>query len=201
MHGSAGDPAGLGDQPRVLLATAVVTSPPYPNRHDYTRVFGVELAFGFLNEQQTKNLRYQSFSSHPEAKPDRPDFSGYEEPTELKELITEIRKRISDPRAKDRIPAMLTGYFQDLYCSTREIARVLRPGAKAAIVIGNVRYCGLTLEVDRFLCEIAHQAGLTPMEIRVARHRGNSAQQMGVYGREAARESVVLLTAPNTMRA
>ena len=25
--------------------TAVITSPPYPNRHDYTRVFGVELMF------------------------------------------------------------------------------------------------------------------------------------------------------------
>jgi hypothetical protein len=175
-------------------ATAVVTSPPYPNRHDYTRVFGVELAFGFLNEQQTKTLRYQSFSSHPEAKPYRPDLSGYEEPTELFGQIAEIRSRITDPRAKDRIPAMLTGYFQDLYCSMREIARVLRSGAPAAIVIGNVRYCGLTLEVDRFLCEIAVQAGLTPTEIRVARHRGNSAQQMGVYGREPARESVVLLT-------
>ncbi len=152
------------------------------------------MAFGFLNSQQTKTLRYQSFSSHPEARPQRPDLSGYDEPTELNALIAEIGKRITDPRAKQRIPAMLTGYFRDVYCSMREIARVLRSDGLAATVIGNVRYCGLALEVDRFLCEIAVQAGLTPTEIRVVRHRGNSAQQMGVYGREPARESVVLLT-------
>jgi len=36
--------------------SAVITSPPYPNRHDYTRVFGVELMFGFLDWQETRRL-------------------------------------------------------------------------------------------------------------------------------------------------
>jgi tRNA G10 N-methylase Trm11 len=40
---------------------AVITSPPYVNRHDYTRVFGVELMFAFLDYEETKRLRYQSF--------------------------------------------------------------------------------------------------------------------------------------------
>jgi hypothetical protein len=175
-------------------AAGIITSPPYLNRHDYTRVFGVELAFGFLDEQKTKALRYQSFASHPEARPRRPDLGGYREPDQLTALIAEIASRITDRRESWRIPTMLTGYFQDLYCSTREIARVLRPGATAAMVVGNVRYCGVALEVDRFLCEIAVQAGLVPREVRIARLRGNSAQQMGLYGREPARESVVLLT-------
>ena len=48
--------------------TAVITSPPYPNRHDYTRVFGVELMVGFLTEAQTQRLRYESLRSHPEAR-------------------------------------------------------------------------------------------------------------------------------------
>lgn len=42
--------------------TAVITSPPYPNRHDYTRVFGVELLFEFLDWERLRMLRYQSFT-------------------------------------------------------------------------------------------------------------------------------------------
>ena len=52
--------------------SAVVTSPPYPNRHDYTRIFAVELMLAFLDPEEARRLRYQSFHSHPEARPDRP---------------------------------------------------------------------------------------------------------------------------------
>jgi tRNA G10 N-methylase Trm11 len=180
---------------------AVITSPPYPNRHDYTRVFGVELAFAFLDTNATKALRYQSFSSHPEAKPKRPEsVSAYREPPSLSETLQRIGDLIDDPRAKQRIPNMLAGYFVDLYCSLKEVKRVLKPGARAAYVVGNVQYCGIALEVDQLLCEIAGQVGLSCDEVRVARVRGNSAQQMGLYGRQPARESVVIVRKPSLTR-
>ncbi len=192
---------GLADARRLPVAdnaiSAVITSPPYANRHDYTRVFGVELAFAFLDASATKALRYQSFSSHPEAKPQRPkSASSYREPPSLSEILLRLGDLIDDPRAKQRIPNMLAGYFVDLYCSLMEVKRVLKPGARAAYVVGNVQYCGIGLEVDELLCEIAGQAGLSCDEVRVARVRGNSAQQMGVYGRQPARESVVLVRKP-----
>jgi hypothetical protein len=180
---------------------AVITSPPYPNRHDYTRVFGVELAFAFLDANATKALRYQSFSSHPEAKPKRPEsVSAYREPPSLSEALQRIGDLINDPRAKQRIPNMLAGYFVDLYCSLKEVKRVLKPGSHAAYVVGNVQYCGIALEVDQLLCEIAGQAGLSCDEVRVARVRGNSAQQMGLYGRQPSRESVVMVRKPKLAR-
>ena len=46
---------------------AVITSPPYPNRHDYTRVFGVELDLLFGLGAGVKQLRYKAMRSHPEA--------------------------------------------------------------------------------------------------------------------------------------
>jgi hypothetical protein len=170
--------------------SAVITSPPYPNRHDYTRVFGVELAFAFLDADSTNALRYQSFSSHPEAKPKRPDsVSVYREPPSLSETLQTIGDLIDDPRAKQRIPNMLAGYFVDLYCSLKEVARALKPGAHAAYVVGNVQYCGVALEVDQLLCDIAGQAGLSCDELRIARVRGNGAQQMGLYGRQPGSRS------------
>jgi hypothetical protein len=60
----------------------VITSPPYPNRHDYTRVFGIELMFGFLSWEDLRKVRYQSFHSHPEARPLRPVADVYSSPAE-----------------------------------------------------------------------------------------------------------------------
>ena len=47
---------------------AVITSPPYPNRHDYTRVFQIELEMLFLDAHEVQLLRRQTIRSHPEAK-------------------------------------------------------------------------------------------------------------------------------------
>ena len=47
--------------------------------------------------------------------------------------------------------------------------------------------------IDELLAEIAVLAGFEWEQTWVARYRGNSSQQMATYGRDPARESVVLL--------
>jgi hypothetical protein len=170
--------------------SAVISSPPYPNRHDYSRVFGVELEFAFLDWQGVRDLRYQSIHSHPEGRPERSEDSGYAEPARLTGVIDQIE----DGRIERRLPSMLHGYFQDAYLVIRELNRVLRRRGKAALVLGNVQYGGIPVAVDRFCGEIAGQAGLYLQRIVVARRRGNSAQQMKAHGRHPQRESVLLLT-------
>jgi len=167
---------------------AVITSPPYPNRHDYTRVFGVELMFGFLNWEQTRRLRYQSFHSHPESHPARPDCSGYSCPVRLKRTLTRIKKAGIDPR----VLRMLEGYFLDMYLCLREMNRVCRDGAKIALILGNAQYSGEPVHVDELTAQIGEQAGLSCQTLLVARYRGNSAQQMAHFGRNPSRETVVI---------
>src|SRR5262249_2223639 len=150
------------------------------------------LAFGFLNGDAIRALRYQSISSHPEAKPTRPECSAYHEPLDLTIAVAEIDARITDLREKTRIPQMLAGYFLDLWLSLRETHRILRPNGRAAFVVGNARYKGITVEVDTFLAELAQSVGLAVDHVYVARRRGNSAQQMKTYGRQPQRESVVV---------
>ncbi len=169
--------------------SAVITSPPYPNRHDYTRVFGVELMFGFLDWEKTRALRYQMMHSHPEARPNRPSADGYSEP----KFITDAIRQVASHDERERVVAMLHGYFLDLYLALREVARVLRIGGKAALVLGNAQYDGVPIEVDKATAVIGRQVGLRCTEIRVVRERGNSAQQMKVHGRAPARESVVMM--------
>ena len=171
---------------------AVITSPPYPNRHDYTRVFGVELMFAFLNWEETRQIRYQSFHSHPESRPVRPELNDYRQPSKLRNTISNL----NSTKVDSRIPNMIEGYFKDLYVMLKEIKRVSKKGAKIAIVVGNAQYGGQPVPVDELTAEIGEYIGLKCQKLVVARYRGNSAQQMGKYGRRPARESVVIFTKP-----
>jgi tRNA G10 N-methylase Trm11 len=189
-HVRQGDARSLPDA--AFTYTAVITSPPYPNRHDYTRVFGVELMFGFLDWEQTRQLRYQSFHSHPEARPVRPEANGYVQPRRLARAVAQIRRKEKDARVKE----MIEGYFLDLYLVLREVHRVCKRGARVAFVVGNAQYRGVPLAVDEFTAQLGEQAGLKCEKLLVARYRGNSAQQMGRYGRNPSRESVVVFRKP-----
>ncbi|MEW6264257.1 MAG: DNA methyltransferase [Thermodesulfobacteriota bacterium] len=172
--------------------TAVITSPPYPNRHDYTRVFGVQLMFEFLDWNAARRLRYQSFHSHVEARPDRPAAGEYQPPDHLAWIMERIRKA----NGRVRLARMIEGYFLDMYICLKEMRRVCRPGGRLALVVGNAQYNGLPIPVDEFTAELGERVGLDCRKLIVARHRGNSAQQMGRYGRNPSRESVVIFVRP-----
>jgi hypothetical protein len=170
------------------LFDALITSPPYPNRHDYTRIFNVELLFAFLDKEGVRRLRYQSFQSHVESRPKRNNGNGYCEPVLLRQTLDRLTGKPHD----HRIPRMLRGYFEDCYLNLVSSTRLMKPGAKMAYVVGNARYSGFPIYVDEILSDIGQQIGLTLERIIALRYRGNSAQQMGEYGRDPSRESVVV---------
>jgi hypothetical protein len=169
--------------------TAVITSPPYPNRHDYSRIFGIELEFAFYDEAATYDLRHTSLRSHPEARAPSMSPDGYAPPARLAALLDELQAQNADRR----VPAMLSGYFEDMYLAFNHLRRCLVTGARLALVVGNARYSGVHIPVDELLAEVAAGAGYEPLEIRAVRYRGNSAQQMGRFGREQSREACVIL--------
>ena len=82
-------------------------------------------------------------------------------------------------------------YFLDMFLTLRESKRVCKKGARVAYVLGNAQYFGLPVPVDELTAEIGEQVGLTCTKVVAVRYRGNSAQQMGKYGRHAARESII----------
>ncbi len=171
---------------------ALVTSPPYPNRHDYSRIFHIDLLLLGLTEEAVTNLRHHSLRSNVEARP--PDgfesaLDCYSAPPVLTRAL-EMIEELADPR----IVRFLRGYFQDTFLAMREAYRVLRPQGLLAYVVGNVRHAGVMIPVDQIVIEIATEIGFQPKLAWVIRHRGNSAQQMGVHGRIPSRESVVFLS-------
>jgi SAM-dependent methyltransferase len=169
--------------------SAVITSPPYPNRHDYTRVYLLELVTGFIDTQEElKNLRYCSVQSHVEA---RRKFiaEDYNPPNTLNDILQRLEE-ISLPNRQ--IIKMLEGYFEDMYLVLKEIKRLLRPNGKIAFVIGDVRYGGITIPVGDILIDLGNNIGLKFKEKITARLRGNSPQQMKKYGRDPMEENILI---------
>ncbi|MBZ9578232.1 hypothetical protein KJA13_04385 [Patescibacteria group bacterium] len=168
---------------------AIITSPPYPNRHDYTRIYGLELIFNFVGDNdELKQIRYDTLRSHVEA---RKKFksNGYKKPSTIDEIITKVKKAGLN---NSKIPEMIEGYFEDMYLSLLQMQKHLKKNGKIGLVISNVRFGGVNIPVDEILAEIGEQTGLSTDIIFVARYRGNSAQQMKKFKRKPSRESIII---------
>jgi len=168
---------------------AVITSPPYPNRHDYTRIYSLEMVFDFVSTNDAlKKIRYETIRSHVEARK-KYEAASYDKPAIVDNLVAEIRNNgVNNPQVIN----MIEGYFEDMYLALAEISRCLKTSGKVFMVISNVRFSGINIPVDEILAEIGEQVGLLPREIWAVRYRGNSSQQMRDYTRKPSRESIVI---------
>lgn len=180
------------DHPDIIGSCgAIITSPPYPNRHDYSRIFQIELLTLGLGESDIFDLRYGSVRSHVEARPPDRSLPSFRPPRALEKTIA-----LLPGRADRRIEPMLCGYFEDMNAVLHSAQGLLASGGRIALVVGNVRHGGVMVPVDEILLELGASLGYQPMTSWVARLRGNSAQQMGRFGREPARESIVMFRNP-----
>ncbi len=172
----------------------IITSPPYLNRHDYTRVFALELALiGVATDQELKAVRYGTLRSHVEARDPELPMAGYQELPALRQALDNIGQQGTNDY---RVPRMISGYFEDMFHVLQATSRNLVSHGRAAFVIGDVRFSGVMIPVTDLLVELGRNAGLIPEKVLIARYRGNSAQQMAVYGRKESKESVIIFRKP-----
>jgi len=189
-----GDSRRLPPHLKLAPYDAVITSPPYPNRHDYTRIYALELILGgtVTNNDDLKRLRYNTLRSHVEA---RRQYSAadYTPPIKLVRLLQEIQRSGTYDR---RNITMLEGYFEDMYMVLNQLFSRLRPGGRVAMVVSDVRFSGITIPVGELLCELAASLGYTNHEMWILRYRGNTPQQLRSFTKERTAESVVMFTRP-----
>jgi DNA modification methylase len=168
---------------------AIITSPPYPNRHDYTRIYALELILNFVQDNdELKKIRYDTLRSHVEAKK-RFEIVGYKKPAIVDKLVDQVKKRGTN---NSKVPEMIEGYFEDMFLCLLQMRKSLKKNGKIALVVSNVRFAGVNVPVDKILAEVGEQSGLVARDILVARYRGNSAQQMDTYKKRPSRESIVV---------
>ena len=193
------------------LFDAVITSPPYCNRYDYTRTYALELAFLGVDHESMLNLRQALLSCTVENRSKIQQlrtfytnlgrFDDFLEVTHaldnheaFQEILNALRVRSARGEVNNKgIISMVEGYFTELAFVTFELSRICKRGASVAIVNDNVRYSGEIIPVDLLMTDFAASFGFSPEKIYVlSQRKGNSSQQMGKYGREALRKSVLI---------
>ena len=147
----------------------IVTSPPYLNNVDYTKVYGLELSLMFLDRTVTKQVRGEAVRSF---------ITSNLPPENVPQEVGEIGYKIP----------VIGNYFSDMEKTIKEAYRVLKPGGACYLVIGNTVIYGTHIFVDEVLGEIAERIGMQ-CEIVVAAERIADVKPRKVK----IRESIVIM--------
>ena len=171
----------LGPSPEVYLGDArgidlpdesmdiVVTSPPYLNNIDYSKVYGMELSLLSLSKASAQEVRMRSVRS----------FIGRQ--MNVREMPPEVGE------IGNTIPIIGT-YFSDMDESISEMHRLLKPGCASYVVVSNSIIHDTHVLVDEILAEIGERIGFSS-EIVVGATRIADVKPHKVK----TRESVVVL--------
>ncbi len=147
----------------------IVTSPPYLNNIDYSKVYGLELSLLALDKEITKKMRGRSLRSFLQ-KDAKPSYI----PPEVEEIGS-------------RIP-VVGAYFADMENAISEMKRVLKKGSAAYVVVSNSVIFKEHILVDEILAAIGERLDVES-EIVVGSYRIADVKPQKVN----TRESIVIL--------
>ena len=168
--------------PRVFLGDAraldvpgeyvgmVVTSPPYLNNIDYSKIYGLELSLLEMSKAAAQEVRMRAIRSFIGK-----DMKVMEMPPEVGEI-------------GERIPIVGT-YFRDMEQSLAEMHRVLKTGGEAHVVVSNSVIHETHVLVDEILAKIGERIGFSDSEIVVGAERIADVKPQKIK----TRESIVIL--------
>ncbi len=172
----------IGPEPDVYLGDAratglpdesvdmVVTSPPYLNNIDYSKVYGLELSLFAMSGAAAEQVRLRSVRS----------FIGRKMRVErMPEEVGEIG---------EQIPIIGT-YFADMEGAIAEMYRVLSPGSCAYVNVSNSVIHETHVLVDEIFGQMAQRIGFSDVEIVVGAERVADVRPAKVK----TRESVVVM--------
>lgn len=141
----------------------VITSPPYLNKIEYTKVYSIEYELFF-----------------PELKVDG-----------VRSYMGLYPKNIRDPFPNLNLPDVAKAYFQDMEAVLREIHRVTSRNARCAFVIAEGIFPDCVVPADLLFSKLAQQVGFKVDKIMVANRRIVTTEDRVKIG--TARESVVII--------
>ncbi len=135
-----GDARDLGLEPESI--DLVITSPPYLNKIEYTRIYGVEEFLFFGGEGRPGLRSYIGLDTEAEAQ-----FPGLE------------------------LPPAANAYFKDMKGVLEELRRVCRPGAFLCFVIGDGCFPDGVVHCDSLLPKLAWELGFRTEKIYILNRR------------------------------
>jgi DNA modification methylase len=193
-----GDSRSLAGCLAPLSIDAVITSPPYPNEKDYTRMTRLEaVVLGFLENGESLRAQKQLFirsNTRAVYKEDEDEVwvEGNDEVQRLAEEIERRRVAMGKTSGFERLYTRVVKlYFGGMAKHLRELRAVLTPGAQLAYVVGDqASYLRVLIRTGEILASIGSALGYEVTGIDLFRKRFSTATK------EELREEVVLLRWP-----
>lgn len=177
---------------------AVITSPPYPNEKDYTRIVRLEsVLLGFMDDRSDLRRTKQSLlrsNTRNVFKADEDDrlVHDHQSIQRIAQTIEERRIALGKTSGFERNYHRATLlYFGGMKRHFANLRAALRPGARLAYVVGDqASYLRVMIRTGQLLAEIAESVGYEVEGIDLFRTR------MATATREQLREEVLLLRWP-----
>lgn len=186
----------------------LVTSPPYMNNYHYVRNTRPQLYWlGMVSQSsQLLALEKESFGKFWQTVRQGPDV-------DLCFDLPSLRGRLTQLAALNPEKGhyggrgwanYATGYLNDAYRFLEIVARHLKPGGRAVIVVGNSIIQGMEFKIDELFAQLGEMQGLIAEDIIVVRTKrvGNSIIDSAVRnGQQDHRERTTLYDAAVVLRA
>jgi hypothetical protein len=174
---------------------AVITSPPYPNEKDYTRITRLELVvLGFVKSKaELREIKRSLVRSNTRGvyKGDDDDrwASAYPEIQRIAETIEKRRVELGKDSGFEKMYGTVTRlYFGGMARHLADLRTLLQPGAQLAYVVGDqASYLRVMIRTGQLLADIAQALGYKLNRIDLFRTRFATATK------EQLREEVVVL--------
>lgn len=159
---------------------AIITSPPYPTEHDYTRNARLELVLlGFVeNKEHLRTVKKTMLRSHTKG-----IYVGDKDSEEITDLQT-VNEIVSKIESFDKEGAsgfellygkVIKEYFGGMKRHFEQAFEILKPGGFGAYIVGDqASYRGVKVETAKILSEIAQSTGFEAQDISLWRERWSS---------------------------
>lgn len=168
------------------LCSICITSPPYLNNLDYgevskvhTHFFGITNNWNDITSKVRVNLVTGATTHYKESDFDLDQFKQNEFSLKntivlslLNEKFEEIKSISKNRSGKKSFHILMMCYFEDMYNVLKEIRRVLRPGSKAYLILGDSAPYGVFIPTTKILGDIAMSTGFNSYDIIKIRSRG-----------------------------
>jgi hypothetical protein len=171
--------------PESLKISAVITSPPYPNRFSYARETRPHLFFfDFIQDAEAVGQLETAAIGGTWGKATSVLSAGVEPKNET--VKTLLKPYLTGINANGGLMAnYVTKYFNDMFDHARQVARVCKKHCRLAYVVGNSKFYGHPLPTDEILAALFQHCGFNLDRIDKMRKRQSKA---GLY------EAVVFLS-------
>lgn len=179
-------------------ASLMITSPPYPGDHEYTKHTRLELIFrGYAENHEEfrvikkRMLRGSTTNLYKEDN-DREPISGMET---LKKLTDLIEERLTSDGATSGFEGLYTKvvweYFGGMYKALEECYQVLKPGGKIALLVSDSHAFKMVhIQTARLLQAIGEQLGFVQPEIILWQYKVSTSHKYSL------RENILVLQKP-----